>query len=201
MANIAIQGVAKAGLVLAPFILICFFVLSSVFNSDIKGIIFLGLLVFNCVITIAIGGLLTPVKNDCIRIVLTDDGSPISNLPLNINILGFTLAYLAYIIGATNANANDPTNQLVIKNIPTLLIFSLLIIADFVNGVLVENCANPAYLLISLIIGGGLGALFSYGVDKSGIVQLQYFNGISNQQVCVRATNVKYKCSTKPKTL
>jgi hypothetical protein len=52
--------------------------------------------------------------------------------------------------------------------------------------------------MLSLIIGGVLGVMFSYAVDKTGIVQLQYFNGISNQEVCVRATNAKYKCSTKP---
>ena len=201
MANIALQGVAKAGLVLAPFILICFFVLSSVFNSDIKGLIFVGLLLLNCGITVGIGSMMPKDNNNCVRVNLTDDGSTISNLPLNINILTFTLAYLAYIIGMTNANAKDPTNQLVIKNIPTILVFSLLIIAEFANAVFVESCANPIYLIVSLILGGGLGALFSYAVDRSGIVQLQYFNGISNQQVCTRATNAKYKCTTVPKTI
>ena len=198
MSGIALQGVAKAGLVLAPFILICFFVLSSVFNSDIKGIIFISLLLLNCSITIGAGALLPPGKNNCIRVNLTDDGRTISNLPLNINVLTFTLAYLAYIIGTTNANAKDSTNQIAIKNAPTLIVFSVLILAEFINGVIVENCVSPFYMIISLILGGGLGALFSYAVDQSGIVQLQYFNGISNQQVCTRATNAKYKCTTVP---
>jgi hypothetical protein len=198
MAGIKLDGVAAAGLILAPFILICFFVLSSIFNSDIKGLIFIGLLLLNCGITIGIGSIMPTSKNDCIRVSLTDDGSTISNLPLNINILSFTLAYLAYIIGITNAKAKDPTNQLVIKNVPTILVFALLIIAEFVNAVIIQNCADAGPMVISLILGGGLGALFSYAVDKSGIVQLQYFNGISNQQVCTRATNAKYKCTTVP---
>jgi lipoprotein signal peptidase len=61
-----------------------------------------------------------------------------------------------------------------------------------------NGCNSLLYSTISLIIGGGLGVLFSYAIDNTGIVQLQYFNGITRQDVCVRATNAKYKCSTKP---
>ena len=61
-----------------------------------------------------------------------------------------------------------------------------------------NGCNSLSYSAVSLLIGGLLGAGFSYAIDKSGIVQLQYFNGITKQDVCVRATNAKYKCSTKP---
>jgi hypothetical protein len=150
----------------------------------------------------AIGSMLPAISNDCIRINLTNDGSTISNLPLNINILSFTLGYLAYIIAVTNSKAQDSSNQIVIKNIPTLVIFSLLIIAEFVNAFIIEQCIkNPLYLVASMVIGGSFGVLFAYMVNLSGIVQLQYFNGITNQQVCTRATNAKYKCSTTPKNI
>jgi lipoprotein signal peptidase len=100
----------------------------------------------------------------------------------------FTLAYLAYIIGVTNSAKN---------NIPTLIVLPIFILYQlywsFKNG-----CNSILYSVMSLILGGGLGALFSYAIDMSGIVQLQYFNGITKQDVCVRATNAKYKCSTKP---
>jgi lipoprotein signal peptidase len=110
-------------------------------------------------------------------------------LPLNINTLTFTFAYLAYIIGKYGLASN---------NIPTLVVFPVFILYQmywsWMNG-----CNSLSYSTASMILGGGLGALFSYAVDQTGIVQLQYFNGISNQEVCVRATNAKYKCSTKPK--
>jgi hypothetical protein len=61
-----------------------------------------------------------------------------------------------------------------------------------------NGCNSLLYSFGSLILGGGLGALFSYAVDMTGIVELQYFNGIKQQDVCVRATNAKYRCSTKP---
>ena len=188
-----VQSIMYIGFRLAPFILISFFALSSLFNSDIKGIIFLGMLLLNCFITISIGSYIpedqatTNPNMICNSLTLTRNG-PLSKLPLNVNVLTFTLAYLAYIINQYG---------LAKSNIPTLIVFPIFILYQvywsFVNG-----CNSLSYSMLSLIIGGLLGVLFSYAVDKSGIVQLQYFNGISNQEVCVRATNAKYKCSTKP---
>jgi len=190
-----VQSIMYIGFRLAPFILISFFALSALFNSDIKGIIFLGMLLLNCFITISIGvSLPDDNKNSttnpnmiCNSLTLTRSG-PLSKLPLNINILTFTLAYLAYIIGVTGSIKN---------NIPTIVVLPLFILYQmywsWANG-----CNSLFYSSISLVLGGGLGALFSYAIDQTGIVQLQYFNGITKQDVCLRATNAKYKCSTKP---
>lgn len=191
-----VQSIMYIGFRLAPFILISFFALSALFNSDIKGIIFLAMLLLNCFITISIGVSLPEdaitldpkSKNmNCDSLTLTRNG-PLSKLPLNINIMTFTLAYLAYIIGVNGAAKN---------NIPTLTVFPIFILYQlywsFTNG-----CNSILYSIVSLILGGGLGALFSYAIDKTGIVQLQYFNGITKQDVCLRATNAKYRCSTKP---
>jgi len=189
-----VQSIMYIGFRLAPFILISFFALSAMFNSDIKGIIFLALLLLNCFITIAVGTSLPDDKLTqsnpnmiCNSLTLTN-GGPLSKLPLNINIIAFTLAYLAYIIGVNKAISN---------NIPTVVVLPIFILYQMYwswrNG-----CNSLLYSTISLIIGGGLGVLFSYAIDNTGIVQLQYFNGITRQDVCVRATNAKYKCSTKP---
>jgi len=190
-----VQSIMYIGFRLAPFILISFFALSALFNSDIKGIIFLAMLLLNCFITISIGvslpeDTMKPENPNmiCNSLILTNGGRPLSKLPLNINIITFTLAYLAYIIGANGAAQN---------NIPTLVVLPIFILYQMYwswkNG-----CNSLLYSFLSLILGGGLGALFSYAVDKTGIVQLQYFNGITKQDVCVRATNAKYRCSTKP---
>lgn len=189
-----VKSIMYIGFRLAPFILVSFFALSALFNSDIKGIIFLAMLLLNCFITISIGVSLPedPVQKDntnmmCNSLTLTN-GGPLSKLPLNVNIITFTLAYLAYIIGV---------NKVADKNIPTLVVLPVFILYQlywsFNNG-----CSSIMYSLGSMILGGGLGALFSFAIDKAGIVQLQYFNGITKQDVCVRATNAKYKCSTKP---
>lgn len=190
-----VQSIMYIGFRLAPFILISFFALSSLFNSDIKGIIFLGLLLLNCFITISIGvALPKDIPNPenpnmtCNSLTLTQNG-PLSSLPLNVNIMTFTLGYLAYIIGI---------NKSIDNNIPVIVVFPIFILYQIYwswkNG-----CNSLLYSIGSMILGGGLGALFSYAIDKTGIVQLQYFNGITKQDVCVRATNAKYRCSTKPK--
>lgn len=194
---IDIKTVMYVGFRLAPFILISFFALSSMFNADIKGIVFLGLLLLNCFITILVGNALpkeepTNINHICDGLSLSRSG-PISRLPLNINVFTFTLAYLAYIIGTYGKK--DP--GVINNNIPTFVIFSLLIIYQFVWSTQ-HGCNSPIYSLISMILGGGLGALFSYAVDMTGMVKLQYFNGITNGEVCSRPTKAKYRCSTKP---
>lgn len=189
-----VKSIMYIGFRLAPFILISFFALSALFNSDIKGIIFLAMLLLNCFITIAIGVSLPDDTIDqknpnmiCNSFTLTRN-EPLSKLPLNINVITFTFAYLAYIIGVNGAARN---------NIPTFTVFPIFILYQlywsWING-----CNSLLYSFISFVIGAGLGVMFSYAIDKSGIVQLQYFNGITKQDVCVRATNAKYKCSTKP---
>ena len=184
------------GFRLAPFILISFFALSAMFNSDIKGIIFVAMLLLNCFITISIGAALPEdtfgnsegnPNQICDALALSKNG-PISKLPLNVNIFTFTLGYLAYIIGVNNVAKT---------NVPTLVIFPLFILYQ-IYWSWSNSCNSIRYSVISMIIGGSLGAAFSYAVDKTGLVQLQYFNGIAKQDVCVRATNAKYRCSTKP---
>ena len=191
-----VKTIMYIGFRLAPFVLISFFALSAMFNSDIKGIIFLAMLLLNCFITISIGVALpedkiattTPNPNMICNSFTLTRGEPLSKLPLNVNIITFTFAYLAYIIGVNNAVAN---------NIPTIVILPMFILYQiywsWING-----CNSIFYSFLSMIIGGILGAGFSYTIDKTGIVQLQYFNGITRQDVCVRATKAKYRCSTKP---
>ena len=190
-----VQSIMYIGFRLAPFILISFFALSALFNSDIKGIVFLGMLLLNCFITISIG---VSLPNDtvnptnpnmiCNSLTLTNNG-PLSKLPLNVNVMTFTLGYLAYIIGINKAAKN---------NVPTLVVLPIFILYQ-VYWSWKNGCNSILYSVVSLILGGGLGALFSFAIDKTGIVELQYFNGVTKQDVCVRATNAKYKCSTKPK--
>jgi hypothetical protein len=182
------------GFRLAPFILVSFFVLSSLFNSDIKGLIFLAMLLLNCFVTIMLGNMLAPdtfgnpnPNGVCNGLTLTKSGPLSQNLPLNINIMSFTFAYLAYIIYRYD---------LIMNNIPTVIIFSLFILYNIFWQVQ-NRCSSFLYSLFSLAIGFGLGWVMSMSIDAAGIVQLQYFNGLTNQEVCKRANNKHFKCTTK----
>lgn len=191
---INLQSLMYVGFRLAPFILVSFFTLSSLFNSDIKGMIFLAMLLFNCFVTIMVGNTMSSdefadrnMNGVCNGLTLTQSGPLSRVLPLNINILSFTFAYLAYIIFQYG---------LIMTNIPTIIVFSSFILFQLYWST--ENqCNTFTNSFISLAIGFGLGWVMSMAIDKAGIVELQYFNGIKDKEVCKRSANTKFKCSTK----
>jgi hypothetical protein len=196
--NLDLKGLFKYGLVSAPFLLVSYFSLSSLFNNDVRGLVYVGLVLINCMLTIGIGNFFSPMPNHCVRIPLTNDGSHISNLPLDVNISGFTLGYIALIIGKLNKDVSpQDKDKVIIKNLPTILVLSLLIIGQFVNAVIIERCANGMYFVASFIIGSLLGVGASAIIYDSKFVELKYFNGISNQEVCSRSTRTNYKCTMK----
>lgn len=189
-----LKALLYVGFRLAPFILVSFFTLSSLFNSDIKGIIFLAMLLLDCFVTMIIGNMLPtqPIENPnlngvCNAMTLTNTGPLSKNLPLNINIFSFTLAYLAYIIFKY---------ELIMTNIPTIVAFSLFILYQLYWNT-ANNCSSFLYSFVSLGIGFGLGWVMSMLIDNAGIVELQYFNGLKNKEVCKRANKQNFKCSSK----
>jgi len=183
---------------LAPFIIVCFFSLQSVFNQDLKGIIYLVGLVFACGLNILIGSfpgfeniisvgdelLPASARPMCRAIGLRNGELPISNLPLGQTVLGFTFFYLVYVIIKYN---------LALNNIPTLLIFPILILGDIFWNVS-NQCNNALALFVSLIVGGGAGILWAYIIDSTGKVDLQMFNGLGTNNVCSRPTKTIYRC-------
>jgi len=110
-------------------------------------------------------------------------------LPLNINVFAFTFGYLTQLLD----HAKD--KSLVERNIPMIVIFSLLIIAQFIWSLL-NGCASVVGLLLSLGIGFGLGWGFSHFIVKSGISDLQFFNGIKNEEVCSKMRDEIFSCTT-----
>lgn len=179
---------------LAPFIITAYFALQSIFNQDLKGLIFLVGLLITAFLTIFIGNVLPQSEKDqinlstyaqaiCNQLTLGASG-PISRLPLSQTVYGYTLAYLSYFIG---------TNNLVSQNIPTFIMFPILIIGDIFwsssNG-----CSTNIMLITSLIIGGIIGTLWAMIIEGTNVPGLAYFSGISNKDVCSRPTKSLYRC-------
>lgn len=189
--DLALNSIIYVAFRLAPFIIVSYFVLSSIFGGDIKGIIFLGLLLINCIITVAIGNVIPPgtISSNLVCNTLNlSQVSPLSrSLPLNINIFGFTFSYLLYII---------LKYDLVGSNWATLTFFPVLIAYQLwwshVNG-----CTGIGYSAISLTIGVVLGIAFSSAIDASNITEMQYFNGISSTSVCKQPSRYYLKCKSK----
>jgi hypothetical protein len=188
---------------LFPFILVSFFTLSSLLNQDLKGIIYLAGLLIACFSSSVVGNL-DPFKRNnnsspnpnsntdvadytkvCNALVLGESG-PFSNIPLSMTVFSYTFFYLIYVIGKYN---------LASQNVISIIIFTLLIIVDGVWNVYF-NCNTKLNLLVALIIGGGIGALWSFIIDSTKQVELQYFNGIANKNVCKVSPKQKFRCTT-----
>jgi hypothetical protein len=184
---------------LLPIILPTYFILSSIFSQDIKGIIYLAGLLMACMIALLFGKSFydifpnnTGIVSETCNLIALNGTSPISTVPLSQAVYAYTFFYIVFIIGKYN---NFKNNNLWFQNIPTIIFLIAIIIADIVWN-LTNQCSPPSALLISFAIAGTFGALWAWIIDSSGSVQLQYFNGLSNRTYCSRPSSQTFKCST-----
>lgn len=176
---------------LAPFIIVSSFTLNSVLNLDLKGLIYLVGILFACFVTTMVSSAFPFSSSSavCNMFTLTGTGQPISSIPLGQVVLSYTFAYLITII----ITYNDKEDSMVKKNVATFIIFPALILADFFWS-LKNGCSSFQNLCIAFIIGGGIGALWATVLDKSKMFEMQYFNGISNREVCNRPAKNIFRC-------
>jgi hypothetical protein len=100
-------------------------------------------------------------------------------------IFGYTFAYLMFII---------LKHKLVLQNLPTVIFFPIMIAVDILWN-MNNNCYSLVQLLVSLTIGGLIGYLWGYVINKTKMTQLQYFNQISGKQACTRPSKSTFKCN------
>lgn len=174
---------------LAPFFIVSYFTLSSIFNQDFRGFVYLVGLVLACVICILVGQVLPSAWNDKSLDVRTKCSSltlgknqPLSNLPLSQTVFGFTLSYLTYFIA---------TNKLQAQNIPFFIFMSLVILADIIWNIQ-NTCTELKYLGLSLLIGGGFGYLWATFIEMNA-PSTAYISGV-DQQTCSKPTKGMYRC-------
>jgi hypothetical protein len=190
---------------LAPFILVSYFTLSSVFNQDLKGIIFLIGLLVACTMAILASRtipstwlLSTGYGNDiyenttrvCNVLTLTKAG-PLSLLPLSMVTFAYTFGFMIYII---------VKNDLVVSNLPTIFTLSALIIAEFFWAIQ-NQCASWIQVFAAAVIGTMIGYAWSYGVVSSKVAKFQFFNGINNKETCELAGKQQFRCTIKSQTI
>jgi len=179
---------------LAPFVIVSFFALSSLFNQDIKGLIYLVGLLLACFITVLIGNSLNEeytiggadANPVCNLITIGMNGS-FSKIPLGIAILTYTLIYLVYVIAKYH---------LEMSNLPTLILFPILILADLVWNIK-NSCYKPYGIILSIIIGGGVGAIWASIIDSIQQPNLFFLNVGSDRSTCSRPSAQLFKCTFK----
>ena len=192
---------------LSPFIVACFFSLISIFNSDMKGLIYLVGLIFSIAITWLFGRSIITTKNlDLMGIEFGNDsqqseqieenGIPnvcnflslggfynFSKVPLGLAVLSYTFFYLLFTISSYHME---------IFNLPTLILFPILLLADIWWNIS-NGCFPVISCLMSLIVAGGLGVGWSAFVQKN-MPKLQYLMVGGNRQMCMKPSETYFTC-------
>lgn len=176
---------------LSPFILVCFFALGSILNSELKGFVYLVGLCFSFFVTFMINGALGDTPDINAQSLLCKSFS-VNNIystktPASLIILSYTFFYLVYPIAI---------HDLAIYNVPTLVLFPILILADIWWN-FSHQCFPVVNCVITLAIAAGCGVAWSYFIEETKMPGLQYFNVGSNRERCTRPTKQRFKCVSK----
>ena len=186
---------------LLPFIIVCYFILFSLFFFDLKGIIYLTGLLITCLITIIIGKVGGVEYNNnnnndgaCKLLDLTtgNNNEPLSPIALNIVSLAFLLGYYTTIL---SKHQNKKSNYRFTNNAFSYIILLGVILTYFYWYYSMSKCSDWSSAMTPIIIGGIGGALWSIFIMETNISQLQYFNGISSAEVCSMPTKKMYRCT------
>jgi len=182
---------------LLPFIIVCYFLLYSLFFFDLKGIIYLTGLLISCIVAVTVGKLSNLETNapnsDCQILFLnnSDNNRPLSPIPLNIISMIFLLSYYFTII-IKHKKFKD--------NAITAILLLIVVLSYVVWFYFMSNCSDKdsTNIGITLFLGIGLGIFWSIFIMETGISELQYFNGISSAEICSMPTKKIYRCTIKP---
>lgn len=200
---------------LAPFIIVCFFVLDSLMYQHISGIIYLAGILITCMLTIMLSNMFSPgnaapstgsafptepIGTVCNTIALGAGGMYLSNIPLSIVIFSFTFIYLLvciYSLGMSyqkldKYSIKESMNMAFKKHTTTMVIFPLLLIMDVFWNVS-NGCADGSRIVIAGLIGGVFGLIWASLMSNNP--KFLYF-GEPDTAICSRPTKIKYRCTT-----
>lgn len=192
---------------LSPFVLLCFFSISSVFNSDLKGIVYLAGLLLAAGVSIMAQGVVSsskPDNKDDICDLVSIGSGIFSNIPLGETILGFTFTYLLHSMRQTDIEY--PGSDIVKRNWPTILFFMALIFSDlvlntnmffFIKEYLkmpLTACYTNTQTIIAYVIGIIAGVIWSNIIYNTKTPELLYFSKYKNNESCSKVSNKTFKC-------
>jgi hypothetical protein len=176
--------------IFSPMFLIFFLVTVSIFNQNIKGLVYLaGVLLASVINTILSVGFGSEMGEDASPLCNIIDFPFISskyNVPaFNSMFIMFTLAYLLLPM-----IANNQINFFIVG-----MIVSLFIIDAYVK--LTNNCTLPKGIVFGALTGIVLGTAWFYTLYISDNTKpLLFFSDLtSNNVVCKRPANQTFKCS------
>jgi hypothetical protein len=174
----------------APFIIVCYFLIYSIINADIKGLIYLIGLVSSTILTIFIGNgivnknnLKTPdTEKPMCNLFTINNFANISNVPISVTVYSFTAMYLLY---------TSIVLKYVLPNLLPLVFFGILILSDII-WLRTNDCFTGGNIAVAFIIPTILGLGWGYIVNLTNNKSWQYFTGDSN--TCTIPKHKYFKC-------
>lgn len=174
-----------------PLVIISFFLLDSLFNINLKGVILVLGVFINILVTIIVGNSFdidTDIKqNDICTPFTISNMQTFTRLPINTSLLCFVFIYLLSIAGL---------HGFMLINIPFIAFMTLLIMTDSL-WLIQNNCFTGKQTFISACTGILFALLWSFIINKTNNKQLLYNIGINNYNVCEVPKKRSYKCKTK----
>jgi len=175
---------------IAPFVIVSYLCLNTLFNHEYKGLILLSGILLSCFITTLVSNI--PMLNKipegtnveiCHTMTLTKQNGPFSKLPLSMHIYAFILVYFTFCV---------VYNSILAENILTIIILSLLILVDiwFLTS---YKCARIINMFISIVLGFIMGMIWFYIIGSSNNPDLQFFTGKSSEETC-KVSNRQFSC-------
>lgn len=187
--QLTFSNIVQLFTVFAPLFLGTFLVLISVFNQNIKGLIYLGGVLIASVINLGIMFMIgsEPVDNqgaicNLIEFPLIPTQYNVPNY--NSMFIMFTLVYLLLPM-----LANNQVNMWIIGTIVSIFAVDAYVKLQY-------SCTVPRGITFGAIIGGFLGAIWYFVFKLTEHESLLFFSDlVSNNVICQRPKNQTFKCS------
>ena len=188
--NLDINNLRELLYIFAPFIIVCYFILLSIINTDMKGIVYLIGLIASTMMTIFIGNGLVGKPNSTNKDVLCDivtinHIAGISNIPISLTIYCFTLSYLLYTIIAINIT-------FLFRAVVPVFALIVLIIMD-ISWISTKKCFQQNHILTAIMVSLLLGMGWGFIINKINNKSLQYFT--ADDSVCTMPKKSYFKVS------
>ena len=174
---------------ISPFLLGFFLVMSSIFNQNVKGIVYLAGVVLASIINLLLMNLIGqksfPNQSLSCNLIELPFGSNMYNSPALTSVfIGFTIAYLFLPM-----NYHNEMNYILLISLIGLFVM------DGVTKVM-NYCTNATGVVLGGLIGGLLGSIWYTIFHATGNDSLLFFDEmISNKVMCKKPSKQKFKCS------
>lgn len=183
-----IQNIINLVSALSPLLVSFLLVMISLFNQNMKGVIYLAGVLFTSIINLKIGSTLGKIKDPNASIMCDFIGIPYLtnfNVPSSSTMFhAFTIAYLIFPMYDTKQ-----------ANVLLITVLSIFLILDTLSKIK-NRCTNRTGVSLGLALGGLMGYVWYMLFKVNGHESLLYYNEVNSNNVqCSRPSKQTFKCT------